>query len=99
MLVVVKRDEVIVWLVGDVDVNLSLQLHDVAQEAPRVARRLVVDGSRVTFCDSTLLRFIAIVSASMPVTVRRPSQIFADILAFSGLSDRVSLVRSGTAAR
>ncbi len=96
MLIVAKKDEVIVWLMGDIDISLALQLHEVSVEAPRVASRLVLDGSRVTFCDSTLLRFISIVSASMPVTVRRPSRVFTDILAFSGLTHRVTLVGAET---
>jgi hypothetical protein len=99
LMIVAKKDEVVVWLIGDIDINLSLELHDVAVEAPRVASRLVLDGSRVTFCDSTLLRFISIVCGSMPVAVRRPSRVFADILAFSGLTRRVTILGAETGPR
>jgi hypothetical protein len=99
LLIVAKPGEVVVWLIGDIDINLSLELHDVAVEAPRVADRLVVEGSRVTFCDSTLLRFLSIVAGSMPVTVRRPSRIFSDILAFSGLNHRVTVTGGETGVR
>lgn len=86
---VVKSDEVVVWLIGEVDLAVAAELDDVAEQAPRVARWLTIDGSRVTYCDSTLLRFIAQVSDSMYVVVRRPSAIFADILTLSGLANRV----------
>ena len=90
VLTVLKDDEVIVWLIGEIDGSLALDLQVIAEEAPRCARSLVLDGSRVTFADSTVLRFIAIAAADMQLTIRRPSPIFSDILAFSGLDPRVS---------
>jgi anti-anti-sigma regulatory factor len=91
VLTVLKRDDVVVWLIGEVDLNVAADLHDIAERAPRVGRRLVIDGSRVTFCDSTVLRFISSLAAVLPVTIRRPSRVFADILAFSGLAPQVSI--------
>ena len=86
VLTVLKPDEVLVWLIGDIDVSAAPQLDDIAERAPQVATRLTIDGSRVTFCDTTVLRFVSRVTGSMQVAVRRPSRLFADILAFSGLS-------------
>src|SRR5690348_2327675 len=80
VLTVVKRDEVVVWLIGELDASVGPALDEVATHAPRVARWLTIDASRVTFCGTTLLRFIATVSQTMHVSVRRPSVIFADIL-------------------
>jgi anti-anti-sigma regulatory factor len=89
VLTVVKGDEVVVWLIGDLDLSVAAELDEVAEHAPRVARWLTIDASRVTYCDSVLLRFIAKVSETMYVSVRRPSAIFADILALSGLAGRM----------
>ena len=89
VLTVVKRDEVVVWLIGELDLSVAAELDEVAEHAPRVARWLTIDASRVTYCDSVLPRFIAKVSETMYVSVRRPSAIFVDILALSGLAHRV----------
>jgi anti-anti-sigma regulatory factor len=86
LLTVVRDGQVVVWLIGEIGVDVMLELRDVALHAPRVADRLVIDGSRVTFCESDLIRFIAAASAALPVSVRRPSRVLADILAFSGLT-------------
>ena len=90
VLTVVRDDRVIVWLFGDVDQNVASDLRVVARHAPQVASHLVVEGSRVTFCDSTLLRFIAEMTGRMSVTVRRPSRVFGQILELSGLSAQVT---------
>lgn len=91
VLTVLRRDHVIVWLIGEIDLNLALDLDDIAEHVPRVTQQLVIDGSRVSFCDSTLLRFVATVAVALPVTIRRPSPIFADILTLSGLREQVSI--------
>jgi hypothetical protein len=91
VLTVAKPDEVIVWLIGEVDSTLGVDLARVAEHAPRVARRLVVDGSRVTFCDTTVSHFIALTAAVMPVVVRRPSRLLVDLLATTGLYHQVSV--------
>jgi anti-anti-sigma regulatory factor len=87
VLTVLRGHAVIVWLIGDVDASVASDLDDIARYTPDVASRLVIDASRVTFCDSIVLRFIATVAAAVPVTIRRPSRLFADILAVSGLSE------------
>jgi ABC-type transporter Mla MlaB component len=89
VLTVVKRDEVLVWLIGEIDVSVALDLAQIAEHAPRVADRLVIDASRVTFCDSTIAHFLDRVADAMPVVVRRPSQLFADFLAATGLYPQV----------
>lgn len=94
VLTVVKSDEVVVWLIGEVDPAVAAELDEVADQAPWVARWLTIDGSRVTYCDTTVLRFISRVTESMYVIIRRPSPILAELLALSGLDQRV-LVGSG----
>jgi anti-anti-sigma regulatory factor len=86
---VFKSNEVVVWLIGELDISIGPELDELAEEAPRVANWLTIDASRVTYCDTTFLRFIAEVSEDMFVSVRRPSTIFTDILALSGLARRV----------
>jgi hypothetical protein len=89
VLTVLKPDEVIVWLIGEIDLSLTYDLDQIASHAPRVSDAMTIDGSRVTFCDSALIHFITVASQYMLVTVRRPSRILVDILRFSRLSDRV----------
>ena len=86
VLVVLKGHDVIVWLIGEIDGNVAIDLDDIVKQTPDIASRLIVDASRVTFCDSTALRFIATVAAAVPVTIRGPSRVFADIITFSGLA-------------
>ena len=89
MLTVVKSDEVVVWLIGELDLAVAAELDEIADQAPRVASWMTIDCSRVTCCDTTVLQFISRVSETMYVSVRRPSTIFTDILALSGLAHRV----------
>jgi anti-anti-sigma regulatory factor len=89
VLTVAKPDEVIVWLIGEIDASLGLDLATIAEHAPRVAHRVVIDGSRVTFCDTTVTHFIELTAAVMPVVVRRPSRLLADLLAATGLYQQV----------
>jgi anti-anti-sigma regulatory factor len=89
VLTVLKPDEVIVWLIGEIDLSLTDDLDQIASHAPRVSDVMTIDGSRVTFCDSTLIHFMTVASQYMLVTVRQPSRILVDILRFSRLSDRV----------
>ena len=86
VLAVLKGHDVIVWLIGEIDGNVVIDLEDIVKQAPDFASRLIVDASRVTFCDSTALRFIATAAAAVPVTIRAPSRVFADIITFSGLA-------------
>ncbi|MFL6100279.1 MAG: STAS domain-containing protein [Actinomycetales bacterium] len=90
VLTVVRDGRVIVWLFGDVDYRVASDLRVIAQRAPEVASHLVVEGSRVTFCDSTLLHFIALMASRMPVIVRRPTRVFRDILDLARLSGQVT---------
>jgi hypothetical protein len=99
VLTVLKPDEVIVWLIGEIDMSLTSDLDQIASHAPRVSDVMTIDGSRVTFCDSALLHFIAMSSQYMLVTVRRPSRILVDVLRFSGLSDRVFINPAGGGSR
>jgi hypothetical protein len=84
VLTVAKRDEV-----GEIDSSVALNLTQIAERAPSVARRLVVDGSRVTFCDTTVAHFIGRASDAMQVVVRRPSPLLADLLAATGLYHQI----------
>jgi anti-anti-sigma regulatory factor len=85
VLTVLKGDDVIVWLIGELDASIAMDLREIAEQMPGRAQRLVIDASRVSFSDSTVLRFIATMAASVPVTIRRPSRVFADLITISGL--------------
>jgi hypothetical protein len=85
------RDQVFVWLRGEVDLALAPDLDAVAAHAPYLARRLTIDAARVRFCDSNVVNFIVRTSSAMPVTVRRPSSPFSDLMAAAGLAQLVSI--------
>jgi anti-anti-sigma regulatory factor len=86
VLVVLKGHDVVVWLIGEIDSNVAIDLDDIVKQTPDITSRMIVDASRVTFCDSTALRFLATVAAIVPVTIRGPSRVFADLVSFSGLA-------------
>ena len=94
VLTVAKRDEVIVWLVGEIDSSVALDLTQVVDDAAGTATRLVIDATRVTFCDSTLANFIGHAANAMEVVVRRPSRLVVDLLVTTGLYRHV-VVRAG----
>lgn len=90
VLTVVRDDRIVVWLFGDVDHRVASDLRVIARYAPDVAAQLVLEGSHVTFCDSTLLHFIALMTSRMPVTVRRPTRMLRQILDLGRLSGQVT---------
>jgi anti-anti-sigma regulatory factor len=98
VLTVARRDEVIVWLIGEIDLSVSPDLEQIAEHAPPVAGRLIIDGSRLTYCDSTLAHFISVMSDSMQVVIRRPSRVLVDLLVATDLYHQV-LVQAGSPAR
>lgn len=72
----------VVWIVGEVDLNSEEQLAYVAF-ALRGLPDVVVDLSRVTFCDQTLVRFLAELERRHLVTLRDPPRLCRDVLLVS----------------
>ena len=89
VLTVARRDEILVWLIGEIDPSVGPDLLRIARHGLPAAPRLVIDVSRVTFCDSTLLRFLSEVGGVMQVVIRRPSRLVVELLSASGLLRQV----------
>lgn len=70
----VEPDHVVVWLHGDIDATISRELAGVLRDLDEIRLPVVLDGSRVTFCDSAALSFVVRLWAfGLPVTLREPS--------------------------
>jgi hypothetical protein len=86
-------DYLLVQLSGSVDAGHAEQLADVEQRAALDPVPVVVDASQLTFCDSTVVEFLAALADHCPVTVDRPSRLVRDTLATFRLTDRVRVRR------
>jgi ABC-type transporter Mla MlaB component len=95
-LTVLHPERVIVWLFGQIDVNLAPELARISAQAPGAADQLVVDTSRATFVDATLAEFVTRVQPQMTVTMRRPTHLVLDLLSVTGVRDSVKVDWSGS---
>jgi uncharacterized protein (UPF0548 family) len=91
VLTVLRPERVIVWLFGQIDVNLAPELDLISAQAPCAARHLVVDTSRATFVDGTLAGFVTRVQPRMAVTMRRPTHLVLDLLTVAGVRESVKV--------
>jgi ABC-type transporter Mla MlaB component len=96
VLPVLRPERVIVWLFGQIDLDLAPELARISAQAPRAAPHLVIDTSQVTFVDGTLARFICEVQPQMTVTMRRPPPLVLDLLSVTGVRDSVKVDWSGS---
>jgi anti-anti-sigma regulatory factor len=87
----IEPGRAIVWLAGRIDCSLADDFAELCAHARELGPHLVVEVTRMTFCDSTLTNFLAAVSRETAVTVRRPSSRLAQALKASGLSERVQV--------
>lgn len=94
----IESGQAVVWLRGEIDLALAVDLAGVAAQVSDLGRDLVLEASRMTFCDSTLVNFIGTVSRQVAVTVNRPPHLLIDLLEICGLSDCVQVSLAGAAA-
>jgi anti-anti-sigma regulatory factor len=85
----IELGRAVVWLRGEIDLTLAADLAELARHARDLGPHVVLEVSRMTFCDATLINFIAAISAQVAVTVRRPPRLLVDLLEICGLSDHV----------
>ncbi len=83
VITVLQPRQVVVWLLGEIDVAAAGELEVIASQVPRVRDRLVVDLSGVSFCDVTLARFIAISRERVEVRVRNPPRLARDLISLT----------------
>lgn len=89
----IEPGRAVVWLRGQIDLALAADLADLAAHVSDLGPHVVLEVSRMTFCDSTLVNFIAAISEQVAVTVRRPPRWLVDLLDICGQSDHVQLAR------
>lgn len=70
----VEGDHVVVWLHGDIDLTMDDDLRGLVGDLDEFQLPVILDGSHVTFFDSTGLRFVLqLMECGLPVTLRKPS--------------------------
>jgi anti-anti-sigma regulatory factor len=87
----IELGRAVVWLRGEIDLALAPDLTELARHARDLAPHIVLEVSRMTFCDVTLINFIAVISQQVAVTVRRPPRLLVDLLEICGLTGRVQV--------
>jgi hypothetical protein len=81
----------IVWLSGEIDLALAEILGHLARNLHLLVPHVVLEVSRMTFCDSTLISFVNDLAATVPVTIRRPDRLLCDLLETFQLTERVQI--------
>lgn len=77
----VEPDHVVVWLHGDIDATLSAELNGLLKDLDELRLPVVLDASRVTFCDSSGLSFVLrLMGCGLPVSLREPSKALLVLL-------------------
>jgi anti-anti-sigma regulatory factor len=87
----IEPGRAVVWLFGEIDLALAPDLDRLRSQVRDLAPHLVLDVSQMTFFDTTLMNFIAVVGSEIAVTVRRPPRQLVDLLTICGLRDHVTI--------
>ncbi len=87
------RDYLLVTLCGTVDTGVADELRDVLVRAAHDPGPVVVDASRLAFCDGTVVSFLATLADLCPVTVDRPSRLVRETFTAFRLTERVRVRR------
>jgi hypothetical protein len=93
---ILKGRRAVIWLQGDIDLAMAGELGRVQALLPRHITHLLLDLSRMAFCDGTLIAFIEAMLEHHTVSVRQPSPLAADFLRTVGLSDDLRLADETT---
>jgi hypothetical protein len=86
----------VIWLQGDIDLAMAGELGRVQALLPRHITHLLLDLSRMTFCDGTLTAFIDAMLEHHTVSVSQPSPLATDYLRTVGLADDLRLADETT---
>lgn len=77
----VEIDHVVVWLHGDIDVTMADELRQLSSDLSDLRLPVVLDASRITFCDSAGLSFVLrLMSSGLQVALRDPSEALRLVL-------------------
>src|SRR3954468_1067064 len=79
--VLIDPDEAVVWLHGDIDLAVQEELDGAVTDLTQAALPVRVDASKMTFCDSTAVHFLAhLLRAGLSVRVQDPTGRLAWLL-------------------
>jgi hypothetical protein len=87
----IEPGRAVVWLRGDIDLALTEDLSQLEAHVGALGPHIVLEVSQMTFCDTTLLNFIAALSKEVAVTVRRPPALLMDLIRICGLAGCVQM--------
>jgi hypothetical protein len=87
----IEPGRAVVWLRGDIDLALTEDLAQLEANVRVLGPHVVLEVSRMTFCDTTLVNFIAGISQEVAVTVRRPPPLLVDMIRICGLAGCVQV--------
>ena len=88
-----ERGRQVVWLEGEIDLALAAVLAGLVVHARDLGFVVVLDCSRLTFCDCTLANFISALSDQVVVELRQAPSPLVDLLMICGLTDRAQQVQ------
>jgi anti-anti-sigma regulatory factor len=91
ILTTISPGRTIVRLEGDIDLSMAEEFGLLLLSLPTDTKEIVLDVRALTFCDSTLVNFVAAVEADLPVTVAPPNRWVVELLRLVGLDERVRI--------
>src|SRR3954469_18491253 len=99
--VLLDPDEAVVWLHGDIDAGVQDELDAAVTDLTQAELPVRVDASKMTFCDSTAVHFLAhLLRAGLSVCVQDPTgrlaRLFELVLAPDTVLARVRTAPAGT---
>lgn len=87
----IESDHVVVWLHGEIDATMTKELNSLLHDLDACRLPVVLDTSRVTFCDSAGLSFVLrLMGCGLPVSLREPSKAMLVLLDALALHEATS---------
>jgi hypothetical protein len=91
ILVTLTPERTVVRLEGDIDLAMAVEFGLLMLSLPTATAEIVLDVGALTFCDCTLVNFVAAMQAELPVTVAPPNRWVVELLLVAGLAERVRI--------
>lgn len=79
----------VIRLEGEIDLSMSEDLQRLVVTLPSITCSVVLDVSKVTFCDATLTGFLAGVANRMPIPLTPANARVVELLRLVGLDEFV----------
>jgi anti-anti-sigma factor len=92
ILTTIGHDRTVVRLEGEIDLTMADEFGQLLLSLPTATSEIVLDVGGLTFCDCTLVNFVAAMEGQLPITVRTPNRWVVELLHLVGLYGRVRIV-------